>query len=69
MHRHPYVPTVVEVLAEGEEVGHASQQDGHGVDVEAKHVVLDVLDDLGGVPPGSFGSSDDPPDCLEEECA
>lgn len=69
VHRHPYVPTVVEVLAEGEEVGHAGQKDGHRVDVEAEHVVLDVLDDLGGVPPGSFGSCDDPSDCLEEEGA
>lgn len=67
MYRHSHVPTVVEVLAECEQVGHAGQEDEHGVDVEAENVVLDVLDDLGGVPPGGFGGGDDPPDRLEEE--
>ena len=69
VYRHPHVPTVVEVLAECEQVGHAGQKHGHGVDVEAENVVLDVFDDSGGVPSGSFGGVDDPPDRLEKERA
>ena len=69
MYRYPHVPTVVEVLAERKQVGHTGQKHGHRVDVEAKNVALDVLDDCWRVPPCSFGGDDDLPYRLEDKRA